>query len=260
MKDDFILDGVSYLKKYKDKIADEFDHFYSVWVFDKYEKFPVLSYFTDQEGRVIRSLTPDAPNKVMSSLYPKQVDYENELKEEYKKIAEEKGFIVEPVVKSSIVQSPFKVCAYDLSGDERLIKKLLFSEKIKGLNYLSLSEKIDDDIFRFILNNYKKYNDGIFYFPYMNEIHLFMKMPENVPTEWKSLYIDIARVLKSRLIEKYDFIESSYKLPEMGIKDHALCVIKIPTERILDLDFQKTYNIFLEKIEKQIDEIKALDI
>jgi hypothetical protein len=87
-----------------------------------------------------------------------------------------------------------------------------------------------------------------------------MKMPENIPTEWKSLYVDIARVLKSRLIEKYDFIESSYKLPEMGIKDHALCVIKIPTERILDLDFQKTYKVFLEKIEKQIEEIKALDI
>jgi hypothetical protein len=39
-----------------------------------------------------------------------------------------------------------------------------------------------------------------------------------------------------------------------------LCVIKIPTEKILDLDFQKTYNIFLEKIENQIDDIKALDI
>lgn len=260
MKDEFILDGASYLNKYKDKIADEFDHLYSAWVYDKYEKFPVLSYFTDREGRIIRTLTPDAPNKVMSSLYPKQVNYENDLKEEYQKIAQEKGVIVEPIVKASIVQSPFKVCAYDLSGDERLIKKLLFSEKIKGLNYLSLSEKIDDDIFKFILNNYKKYNNGIFYFPYMNEIHLFMKMPENLPTEWKSLYIDIARVLKSKLIEKYNFIESSYKLPEMGIKDHALCVIKIPAEKILYLDFQKIYNIFLEKIERQINEIKALDI
>jgi hypothetical protein len=28
----------------------------------------------------------------------------------------------------------------------------------------------------------------------------------------------------------------------------------------LDLDFQKTYKVFLEKIEKQIEEIKALDI
>lgn len=260
MKDEFILDGASYLKKYKDKIADEFDHFYSVWVYDKYEKFPVLSYFTDQEGRVIRALTPETPSKVMSSLYPKQVEYENELKEEYKKIAQEKGFVVEPIVKSSIVQSPFKVCAYKLSGDERLIKKLLFSEKIKGLNYFSLSEKITDEIFEFILNNYKKYDEGVFYFPYMNEIHLFMKLPEGVPTEWKSLYIDIARVLKTKLIEKYDFVESSYKLPEMGIKDHALCVLKIPTNKILDLDFKNIYQQFLKKIEKQIKEIRSIEI
>ncbi|MGM0641117.1 MAG: DUF4895 domain-containing protein [Thermotogota bacterium] len=260
MQDEFILDGVSYLNSYKDKIADEFDHFFAVWIHDKFDKFPVLSYFTDKEGRVIRTLTSDAPNKVMSSLYPKDVEYEEELKKEYKKIAEENGFVVEPEVKASIVQSPFRVSAFELSGDERLIKKLLFSEKIKGLNYFSLSEKINEDIFNFILNHYKKYEEGVFFFPYMNEIHIFMKMPEKVPTEMKSLYIDIARILKSKLIEKYDFIENSYKLPEMGIKDHALCVVKLPTEKILEVDFMEIYNLFLDKIEKQIEIIKALKI
>lgn len=260
MNDDFILDGVSYIKNHKDKIADEFDHFFSVWVFDKYDKFPILSYFTDLEGRIIRTITSDAPNKVMSSLYPKEVKYEDKLKDEYKKIAEEKGFIVEPIVKASIVQSPFRVSAYDLSGDERLIKKLLFSEKIKGLNYFSLSEKVNDDMYIFILNHYKKYDNGVFFFPYMNEIHIFMKIPEEVPIEMKSLYIDIARILKTKLINKYEYIESSYKLPEMGIKDHALCVIKIPTDKILELDFIEIYRIFLEKIEKQIDLIKNLNI
>ena len=260
MKDEFILDGVSYLNKYKDKIADEFDHFYAVWIYDKFDKFPVLSYFTDKEGRVLRTLTSDAPNKVMSSVYPKDVEYEEELKKEYKTIAEEKGFVVEPQVKSSIVQSPFRVSAFKLSGDERLIKKLLFSEKIKGMNYFSLSEKIDENIFSFILNHYKIYEEGVFFFPYMNEIHIFMKIPDKVPTEMKSLYIDIARILKSKLIEKYDFIESSYKLPEMGIKDHALCVVKLPTYKILELDFIEIYRLFLNKIEKQIEMIQALNI
>ncbi|PNR97892.1 hypothetical protein X928_09465 [Petrotoga miotherma DSM 10691] len=66
--------------------------------------------------------------------------------------------------------------------------------------------------------------------------------------------------MKEKVLQRYDFLENSYKLPEMKVKAPALAVFKVPAERILYIDFKSIYDQFIKKTAKIVDQINKLEI
>jgi hypothetical protein len=252
--------ALSYLEKYNSLLADEFQHYFFASVFDKSNTFPVYTILVDKEGRNIEILGPDHPSKVMSVLYPTLFPNAIFLETKYKEIAQKYKKIVYPETSFGIVQSPLKLVAYRAYGDERFFKKLIFTEKLKGQNYLSLSMSINDKTLQFIIDHFKKWVDGVFYFPYLSDIHIVYKLPENIESNKVSIYIELGRMLKEKVLKKYTFLENSYKLPEMKIKEPVIAVFKIPADKITEVDFQELYETMIEKISKIVLEIDKIEI
>lgn len=250
----------NYLEKYQNLLADEFQHFFFGCVYDKRDDFPIYTVLIDKEGRNLEVIGPDLPSKVMSVLYPTVYLNSDFLKEKYIKFAESYKKVVDPELSFGIVQTPFKLSAYRVCGDERVIKKLIFSEKLKGQKYLSLSLDIEEETFNFIVQHFKKWKGQVFYFPYMNNIHVVFKCPEKIESSKVSIYIEIGRFLKDKTLKKYNFLENSYKLPEMKVKDPAIAVFKVPADKILEIDFQQLYTNFIEKIEEIVEKIEKIEI
>jgi len=250
----------NYLNKYKNLLADEFQHFFFGAVFDSEDKFPVYCIFVDEEGRVFETLGPDKPGKVMSVLYPTYYNDSDVLVKKYTELSRQYNKIVQPNTAFGIVQSPFKITSYKVWGSERLIKKLIFSEKLKGEEYISLYESITEENLKFIIEHYKQWDENVFYFPYLNDIHVLFKVPEHINSSEISIYIEIGRILKEKVLQKYDFLENSYKLPEMKVKAPSLAVFKVPAERILDIDFKSIHEQFIKKAAKIVDQINELEI
>ena len=247
-----------YINSKKDKLADEFGHLFGYCVYDVNSSFPVMTYFFDAQGRFFKTLGPDQPKKVMSSLYPTHTDFEAELKSEYVKLAESYGKKVIPTVESFIHQSPFKIAAYTLEGDEAIIKKLTFSEKLKGEKYLLLSKYIDKESLLFLIQNYKKSFNGVYYFPYLNKVHTVFEIPQELETTYKGVSMEITSLMKTKVFKAYDFIKDSYKIPDMGIRKPVLTVVKIPAERILEISFSDLYLKLVSNIKQTIEFISGL--
>ncbi len=260
MKEKLINFAIEHIKSNKHKLADEFQHLFYTSIYDEEDQFPVLSIFVDEEGRGFETLTPDLPSKVMCNLYPVSNFYIEELSEKYKKLNENYGVKCKISCSSGIVQSPFKISAYTVEGDERLIKKLEFNEKLKGEYYLRLSKLISKEKLDFIIKNYKKWNNEIFYFPHMNYIHIVYKLKEDIPLNKRGISIEIAKLLKEKMFEKYPHIETSYKLPEMKIKETVLTVFKIKSDKIDIYDFNKFYETFNKKIKDIITQIAKFEV
>jgi hypothetical protein len=252
--------AVNYLEKYNNLLADEFQHYFFASVFDKGYTFPVYTILVDREGRNIELLGPDHPSKVMSVLYPTLYPNASFLETEYKEIAQKYKKIVYPETSFGIVQAPLKLVAYRVNGDERFIKKLIFSEKLKGQNYLSLSLNINDQTLQFIIDYFKKWLNGVFYFPYLSDIHVVFRLPEYIESNKVSIYIELGRLLKEKVLKKYPFLENSYKLPEMRIKEPVIAVFKIPADKITEVDFQSLYEKMIDKISKIVLEIDKIEI
>jgi len=250
----------NYLNKYKNFLADEFQHFFFGSVYDSEDKFPVYCIFIDEEGRVFETLGPDKPGKVMSVLYPTYYNDLDILVKKYTELSRQYNKIVQPNTAFGIVQSPFKITSYRVWGNERLIKKLIFSEKLKGEEYISLHQNITDEKLKFIIKHYKQWEDDIFYFPYLKDIHILFRVPKYISSSEVSIYIEIGRILKEKVLQRYDFLENSYKLPEMKVKAPALAVFKVPAERILYIDFKSIYDQFIKKTAKIVDQINKLEI
>lgn len=252
--------AISYLNKYKSFLADEFQHFFFGAVYDGEDKFPVYCIFIDEEGRVFETLGPDKPGKVMSVLYPTYYNDPDILLKKYTELSKQYNKIIQPDTAFGIVQSPFKITSYRVWGNERLIKKLIFSEKLKGEEYISLYQSITDEKLKFIIEHYKQWDDDIFYFPYLKDIHVLFKVPDHISSSEVSIYIEIGRILKEKVLRGYNFLENSYKLPEMKVKAPALAVFKVPADRILDINFRSIYDQFIKKTAKIVDQINELKI
>ncbi|HBT51007.1 DUF4895 domain-containing protein [Petrotoga olearia] len=250
----------NYLNKYKNLLADEFQHFFFGSVYDSEDKFPVYCVFIDEDGRVFETIGPDKPGKVMSVLYPTYYNDSEILVKKYTELSRKYNKIVQPNVTFGIVQSPFKITSYRVWGNERLIKKLIFSEKLKGEEYISLNQNITEEKLKFIIEHYKQWDNDIFYFPYLNDIHVLFKVPEHINGSEVSIYIEIGRILKEKVLRQYDFLKNSYKLPEMKIKAPSLAVFKVPADRILDIDFKSIHDQFIKKAAKIVDQINELEI
>jgi hypothetical protein len=67
-------------------------------------------------------------------------------------------------------------------------------------------------------------------------------------------------MLKEKVLKKYTFLENSYKLPEMKIKEPVIAVFKIPADKITEVDFQELYETMIEKISKIVLEIDKIEI
>lgn len=252
--------GINYLEKYNNVLADEFQHYFYASIFDKSHTFPVYTVLVDKEGRSIEILGPDHPGKVMSVLYPTLFHNASFLETKYKNLALKYKKVVYPETSFGIVQAPLKLTAYRVWGDERLIKKLIFSEKLKGENFLSLSLSIDDQTLQFIIDHFKQWQNGVFYFPYLGDVHVVFRLPENVESSKVSIYIELGRILKEKTLKKYTFLDNSYKLPEMKIKEPVMAVFKVPAEKITAIDFQDLYEKFIDKISKIVKEIDKIEI
>ncbi len=44
-----------------------------------------------------------------------------------------------------------------------------------------------------------------FYFPYLSDIHIVYKLPENIESNKVSIYIELGRMLKEKVLKKYTF-------------------------------------------------------
>ncbi|HOO74859.1 MAG TPA: DUF4895 domain-containing protein [Tepiditoga sp.] len=252
MNNDLILKGVGHLRKYKEKLADEFDHYFCMTVKDTNNGFLTLNYIIDEEGRIIKILSVDTPKDVMSCLYPTEINFGDEFIEEYKNKAKEYEIAVNPEIFGVIVQSPFKLTALETEGDEKLIKKIIFKERLRGDKYLALSEKIKKDQKDFVCRNYKKETDGIYYFFYLNKMHVAFFIPEKYNFDEKSILVASAKIYKEKLISRYPELESSYKIPSMNFKNHSYCVLKTDIENIGNFDFESIYSEMKNFMEKLI--------
>lgn len=252
--------GKSYLEQHKFKLADEFQHFFYVNINDIEEKFPSLSLFLDFEGRYFISLGPDIPSKVMNNLYPIQNFSNDFLESKYKKYMNKYSYNSNTKMTAGIVQSPFKIVSYDLEGDDRLIKKIIFNEKIKGKKYLSISKYIDEKQTDFIINNYKRIIDNIFYYPFLEYVHFVFFMPKNISSDDRVLASEISRKIKIKYINNYSFLENSYKLPEMKINTPILCVLKVHVLNLLKIDVKNIYNEIINKIYEIIENLNNYQV
>ncbi|MDO7976923.1 DUF4895 domain-containing protein [Oceanotoga teriensis] len=260
MINDFILLGAKQLSKYKNKLADEYDHLFHVCIADSENKVPCLSYFVDEQGRVFKTISAEPPKKVMSCLYPVDIDFKNELSDEYELFLLKNNKVANKVFYSGIVQSPFKFYPYILEGDERLIKKMKFKEKLNGEKNLSFDEIIDEDTFEQIMKKYKIISDNIYYHPYLDKIHIVFLLPKNIDIEKRGLMIEISRCLKNKILKNFDFLETSYKMPDMNLKDPALCAFKLRADYIKNIDFEDIYKSMINEIRKVINYIDDIDI
>jgi hypothetical protein len=94
----------------------------------------------------------------------------------------------------------------------------------------------------------------------MNYIHIVYKLKEDIPLNKRGISIEIAKLLKEKMFEKYPHIETSYKLPEMKIKETVLTVFKIKSDKIDIYDFNKFYETFNKKIKDIITQIAKFEV
>lgn len=234
----------------KDLLADEYDHLVGISIYDINNKFPSLNVFFDIEGRGFISLIPEKPSKYMSSLYPLSLEENNDIEKLnniYYNLALKYNKRISIKNTLSIFQSPFIIPSYYISGNEILIKKFLLSEKLKGKKYLSLHKDIDSELLDFILNSYNNWHlpDTFFYYD-LNQVHIVFDIPKEINNT--SLAIELGKLAKSYIINKYSFLSDSYKIPDMNIKNPVLMVLKTDVFNIKNIDILSIKNDIFDKI------------
>ncbi|KAF2955490.1 DUF4895 domain-containing protein [Marinitoga sp. 38H-ov] len=255
---DINLNSLNELKKislefFKDKknlLADEYDHLVGLSVYDINNKFPSLNIFFDFEGRGFISLMPEKPSKYMNSLYSKNIEDNKEINEinniyHNLSIKYNKNISIKNTL--SIFQSPFIIPSYYVSGNDALIKKFFLSEKLKGLKYISLYKNIDTNLLEFILNSYNRwYLPNVFFYYSLNQVHLVFDIPDGINNT--SLAIEIGKLAKNYIINKYNILYNSYKIPDMNIKKPVLMVLKTEATNLKIIDINSIKNEIFNKV------------
>ncbi|BBE30566.1 hypothetical protein OSSY52_07070 [Tepiditoga spiralis] len=257
--DELIKECVSHLKNNKGKLADEFQHLVYITVHDKDDKFPYITYYIDEEGRYLKVFGPDSPKSVMSTMFNIVSKNTEKIEKDYVNIAENYGISVKTEIIGGICQSPFKVYAYKLEGNETLIKKLTFSEKIRGERYFSLYKYMTEEKVNFIVKNYKKWNSNVFFYPFNGEVNIVFLMPKKYSFSQKALATEIGSIFKDKIILKYENIQKTYKDPAMKINQRILSIFKVKVEDILKYNFLELYVDFIKKIDKIIEDIENIN-
>lgn len=256
---DLIKKCVDHLKNNKGKLADEFQHLVYITIYDKDNNFPYITYYVDEEGRYLKVFGPDSPKSVMSTIFNNTFEGIEKIEKDYISIAESYGVKVKPESIGGICQSPFKVYAYKLEGNDTLIKKFTFSEKIRGERYFSLYKYMNEEKINFIIKNYKKWNSNVFFYPFNGEVNIVFAMPEKYNFSQKALATEIGSMFKDKIISKYEDIQKTYKDPAMKINQRVLSVFKVKVENILKYNFLELYVEFIEKIDKVIEDIEKIN-
>ena len=153
----------------------------------------VVSVFSD--GRTSAGITLSDPFSRSPSPYRMSVDPQVFSKA----VGETFGWGVSEV-KSGIFEFPPKVKFLSVVGDDMWLKKELFQEKIKGNENLSFAEKIDEGIFKRILDMRRNPRSSEIKVLIDDEgIHVAFLAPEYIDDKRLPLLSEMAKVVKEKL-------------------------------------------------------------
>lgn len=244
---------------HSDRLDNAFGHFMTLVVQTSKGNAPVLSVFVDSEGRGYVGLSNSSPFETASALYRFPNEVENPFMEAFASFF---GDETELTYHRAIFQSPLKLYFLAYYGNERLLRKEILKDSLRGKDYFRLSEVIDDTLFSICRENYRKwieFDDGeVLVFPFQNILKIAFGLPKINENIDRSIIMELSRLFRIEVTKQCDVLRNSSVTPDMNISRPVATVFEIdlvdskPVYERLEA-FYKYYSKFIsETIESML--------
>jgi len=257
--EDSFVSWAKLVKDHSDRLDNAFGHFMTLVVQTPKGNAPVLSVFVDSEGRGYVGLSNSSPFETASALYR----FPNEVENPYMEVFA--GFFgdeTELTYHRAIFQSPLKLYFLAYFGNERLLRKEILKDSLRGKDYFRLSEVIDDTLFSICRENYRKwieFDDGeVLVFPFQNILKIAFGLPKINENIDRSIIMELSRLFRIEVTKQCDVLRNSSVTPDMNISRPVATVFEIdlvdskPVYERLE-SFYKYYSKFIsETIESML--------
>jgi len=238
-----------------DRLDNNFSHFMTLVVQPAKTDFPVLSIFVDGEGRGFTGLSNSSPFETASALYRFGKEEAVELKEVFG------GFFgtgIDLNFQRAIFQNPLKLYFLAYYGNERLLKREILKDSLRGKNYFRFAESVDMELLDICIANYRKwieFSEGeVFVFPVQNIIKIAFGLPKAEEKIDRSVIIELSRLFRSEVTARHRDLRISSVTPDMRIDRPVATVFEIDladSKRIMR-ELSRIYEFYSYCVEKAV--------
>ncbi len=245
----------------EDLLETRFGHFCTTVVRDSFMRFPILSFFVDSDGKSFFGLSSSSPLETSSAIYRfSDIPLTEEGKNIYNELFPESN---SQTVQRVILQYPLKLNFIAICGNERLLKREKLKDTLSGTNYMSLSEKINDSLYKKYLESFRKWtnfhNGSVFVFPYQDKVKYALSIPSFDYKVDSSIIIELSRLFRKFIVDKISFLRQTSVTPDMNLNTTVATVFEsdlLDSERIID-KLEDFYKLYFETIDKAISTLKS---
>ena len=217
----------SLVNERSDKLDNAFGHFMTLVVQPLRRDFPVLSIFVDSEGRGFCGLSNSSPFETASALYRFGKEEAEELMEAFKDFFGD----TELTFQRAIFQTPLKLYFLSYYGNERLLKREILKDSLRGKEYFRLPEVVDGELIDICIKNYRRWLDfpsgEVFIFPVQNVLKIAFGLPKAERNIDKSVVMELSRLFRSEVTRKHGVLRSASVTPDMRIDRPVATVFEI---------------------------------
>lgn len=241
-----------------DKLDNAFGHFMTLVVQASEKNFPVISAFVDSEGRGFVGLSNSSPFETASALYRFEKDEDLELKEIFKVFFAD---VTNFSFKRAIFQTPLKLYFLAYYGNARLLRREILKDSLRGKEYFSFPEIVDDELVNICMLNYRKWltlpRGEIFLFPVQNILKICFGLPRSEVNLDRSVIIELSRFFRAEIVKKHGSLKSSSVTPDMKIDRPVAMVFQIDLtdSREVMLELPKLYDFYCDFIDDTFKEM-----
>ncbi|TYB94897.1 MAG: DUF4895 domain-containing protein [Kosmotoga sp.] len=268
-------DFIAYYQDLKDKLASEsevltereelletrFGHFCTTIVRDSFSKFPVLSFFVDSEGKSFFGISSSSPLETSSAIYRfTDLTLLEKSMSIYKELFPE---TVSQKVQRVILQYPLKLNFIAICGNERLIRREKLKDTMSGTNYMTLSEKINDSLYKILLEAFRKWisfpKGSVLVFPYQDKIKYALGIPNLDYRVDSSIIIEFSRLFRKAVTDKLAFLKQTSVTPDMNLNTTVATVFEsnlLHAEKIIN-KLDDFYSLYYDTINKAVLSVKS---
>ncbi|WP_214079527.1 DUF4895 domain-containing protein [Mesotoga sp.] len=242
-----------------DRLDNAFGHFMTLVVQTSKGNAPVLSVFVDSEGRGFVGLSNSSPFETASALYRFSNEEEEPIVDDFSSVFEEGA---ELVFHRAIFQSPLKLYFLAYFGNERLLRKEILKDSLRGKDYFRLPEMIDDALFSICRDNYRRwieFDDGeVLIFPFQNILKIAFGPPKINESIDRSIILELSRLFRIEVTKKCGVLRNASVTPNMKIARPVSTVFEIDlveSKPVYDRleEFYKFYSKFIsETVDKML--------
>ncbi|TYC03036.1 MAG: DUF4895 domain-containing protein [Kosmotoga sp.] len=242
-------------------LETRFGHFCTTTVRDSFSKFPTLSFFVDSDGKSFFGISSSSPLETSSAIYRfSDIPLLEKIKTIYKNLFPDSA---SQKVQRIILQYPLKLNFLAICGNERLIRREKLKDTMSGTNYMVLSEKIGNSLYKKYLEAFRKWinfpNGSVYVFPYQDKVKYALGIPNFDYRIDSSIIIELSRLFRKAVTEKVNFLNQTSVTPDMNLNTTVATVFEsnlLDADKLIDRmdDF---YTLYYETINEAVLSVQS---